>query len=52
MKGKGKAYRFIDGGRGGKGIERMRRGTGNTGEGEGKAREESKVKRSGKEKRK
>ena len=41
-------YRFGDGGRGGKGSEGMGRGTG---DGEGGEREERKVKRVGKEKR-
>ena len=58
MEGKGEAYRFILGGRGGKINEGMGRGTGNTGDGEGEARgeeearEERKVKRAGQEKRK
>ena len=48
---KGEAYRFIGGRRGGKGSERMGRGTGNTRDGEGEAREERKAKRAGKEKK-
>ena len=52
MEGKGEAYRFIDGERGGKGTDGMGRGTGNTGDGEEEAREERKANRAGKEKRK
>ena len=45
MEGKGEAYRFIDGERGGKGTDGMGRGTGNTGDGEGEVREERKEKK-------
>ena len=48
---KDEAYRFGDGGRGGKGSERKGKGTGKTGKGEGEEREEREVTRAGKEKK-